>query len=114
MGLADASIENGHRARHFRVYAGNRTRLNLDMARNGSRYGFILNLAQSETERLLRTHIDDLGGTIEQRVELTGARQRDDVVEVRLRDAAGCETEMCATYGSAATAQTAGCATSSA
>src|SRR2546429_5280218 len=60
MGLADAFIEHGHRGRRFCMYAGNRSLLNLDMTRNGSRYGFILNLAQSETERLLRSRVHEL------------------------------------------------------
>src|SRR5215472_6301692 len=62
MGLAEAFIEHGHRGRHYRMYVGNQSLLNLDMTRNGSRYGFILNLAQSQTERLLRTRVLELGG----------------------------------------------------
>ncbi|MFN2518815.1 MAG: FAD-dependent monooxygenase [Jatrophihabitantaceae bacterium] len=98
MHLADTFIEHGHRVRRFRMYAGNRTVLNLDMSRNGSRHGFILNLAQSETERLLRTRLDWLGGTVEQRTELVRVSERDDAVEATLRDAAGRETEIRADY----------------
>ena len=98
MGLADAFIEHGHRGRRFRMYAGHRSLLNLDMTRNGSRYGFILNLAQSETERLLRSRVRELGGTIEQRSELVGLSQRGDGVDATLRDANGRETEIRAGY----------------
>ena len=98
MGLAETFIEHGHRGRRFRMYAGNRSLLNLDMTRNGSRYGFILNLAQSETERLLRTRVHQLGGTIEQRSELAGACERGDGVDATLRDAEGRETEIRAGY----------------
>ena len=92
MGLADAFIEYGHRGRRFRMYAGHRSLLNLDMTRNGSRYGFILNLAQSETERLLRSRVHELGGTIEQRSELVGLSQRGDGVDATLRHADGSRT----------------------
>src|ERR1700758_3411333 len=98
MGLADAFIEHGHRGRRFRMYAGNRSLLNLDMTRNGSRYGFILNLAQSETERLLRSRVHELGGTIEQRSELAGLSQHGDGVAAPLRFADGRETEIRAGY----------------
>jgi 2-polyprenyl-6-methoxyphenol hydroxylase-like FAD-dependent oxidoreductase len=98
MGLAETFIEHGHRGRRFRMYAGNRSLLNLDMTRNGSRYGFILNLAQSETERLLRARVHELGGVIEQRTELTGVCERGDAVDATLRDAEGRATEIRAGY----------------
>ena len=98
MGLADAFIEHGQCVRRFRMYAGHRSLLNLDMTRNGSRYGFILNLAQSETERLLRSRVHELGGTIEQRSELAGLCPRGDGVDATLRFAGGRETEIRAGY----------------
>jgi 2-polyprenyl-6-methoxyphenol hydroxylase-like FAD-dependent oxidoreductase len=98
MGLADAFIEHGQCVRRFRMYADHRSLLNLDMTRNGSRYGFILNLAQSETERLLRSRVHELGGTIEQRSELAGLCERGDGVDVTVRFADGRETEIRAGY----------------
>jgi hypothetical protein len=35
MGLAESFVENGHQVRRFRMYAGKRSLLNLDMTRNG-------------------------------------------------------------------------------
>ena len=98
MGLADTFIEQGHQVRRLRMYAGNRNLVNLDLSRNGSRYGFVLHLPQSDTERLLRARVIELGGTIEQGIELVGFAQRGDVVEARLRGAAGDETELSAGY----------------
>src|SRR5215472_9642556 len=98
MGLADAFIGQGHRVRHLRMYAGQRNLLDLDLARNGSRYDFTLHLPQSQTETLLRARVRELGGTIEQRAELVRLAERGDAVDVTLRDATGREIEVSAHY----------------
>jgi 2-polyprenyl-6-methoxyphenol hydroxylase-like FAD-dependent oxidoreductase len=98
MGLADAFIDQGHRVRRFRWYAGQRNLLDLDLARNGSRYGFVLHLPQSQTETLLRARVRDLGGTIEHRAELVRLAERGDAVDATLRDAAGREIQVSAGY----------------
>ena len=98
MGLADTFIERGHRASHLRMYAGTRKLLNLNLAKNGSRYGFVLHLPQRETELLLRARVQELGGTIEQGVELLSLAERGDAVDATLRDSAGREVDMSAGY----------------
>lgn len=98
MGLADAFIDSGHKVRRFRMYAGTRTLLNLDLARNGSPYGFVLHLPQCDTERLLRARVRELGGTIEQGVELVGLADRGSVVHATVRDIAGGRTGISADY----------------
>ncbi|MGZ4458097.1 MAG: FAD-dependent monooxygenase [Nocardioidaceae bacterium] len=98
MGLADSFTEHGHRVRRFRMYTGARTLLNLDLERNGSPYGFILHLAQHETETLLRARLRELGGAVEQGVELVRVSEHGDVVDATLRDVAGRETELSAGY----------------
>ena len=98
MGLAESFVEHGHQVRRFRMYAGKRSLLNLDMTRNGSRYGFILHLPQSETERLLRERVHELGGRVEHGVELVRLVEQGDVVNVTLRDAAGREIELGVDY----------------
>jgi 2-polyprenyl-6-methoxyphenol hydroxylase-like FAD-dependent oxidoreductase len=98
MGLADAFIDHGHRVRRLRWYAGQRNLLDLDLARNGSRYGFTLHLPQSQTETLLRARERELGGTIEQGVELVRLAERRDAVDATLRGADGQEIEVSAGY----------------
>lgn len=93
MGLADAFVERGHRVRRFRVYSGQRTLFVLDFARNGSPYGFALVLPQRETEMLLRTRVRELGGIVEQGVELVRAAEDGSAVNATLRDLAGVDTE---------------------
>jgi 2-polyprenyl-6-methoxyphenol hydroxylase-like FAD-dependent oxidoreductase len=98
MGLAETFIAHGHQVRRFRICAGRRSLLNLDLSRNGSRFGFILHLPQNETERLLRLRVEQLGGAVEQGVELLGLNQQNDQVCAKLRDAAGHEIEVSAGY----------------
>jgi 2-polyprenyl-6-methoxyphenol hydroxylase-like FAD-dependent oxidoreductase len=93
MGLADAFIERGHRVRRYRVHARQRSIFVLDMARNGSPYGFTLHLPQHETETLLRARVQELGGIIEQGVELTRFIEDGNAVYATLRDLAGHESE---------------------
>jgi 2-polyprenyl-6-methoxyphenol hydroxylase-like FAD-dependent oxidoreductase len=98
MGLADAFIERGHRVHRLRMYAAGRRLLDLNLARNGSRYGFVLHLPQRDTEALLRARVQELGGTIEQGVELVRLAETGGAVHATLRDAAGRETDMSAGY----------------
>jgi 2-polyprenyl-6-methoxyphenol hydroxylase-like FAD-dependent oxidoreductase len=98
MGLAETFVAHGHPVRGFRMYAGARTLLNLDMTHNGSRYGFMLSLPQDETERLLRAHLRGLGGTIEQGVELIRFSDSGDSVDATLRDTPGREFDISADY----------------
>jgi 2-polyprenyl-6-methoxyphenol hydroxylase-like FAD-dependent oxidoreductase len=98
IGLAETFIEHGHQVRRFRMYAGKRTLLNLDLTRNGSPYGFMLHLPQSETERLLRQRVRELGGTVEQGVELVRLAEQGDVVDTTLRDRTGRRIELTADY----------------
>jgi 2-polyprenyl-6-methoxyphenol hydroxylase-like FAD-dependent oxidoreductase len=80
------------------LYAGARRLFNLDLTNNGSVYGFTLSLPQRDTELLLRARVQELGGVIEQGVELLHLTQTRDGVDASLSDAAGHETEVTAGY----------------
>ena len=67
MGLAERFIEHGQVVRHLRFYSEGRCLTSLEFARCGSRFGFLLDLPQDQTERLLRARIAELGGVVEQR-----------------------------------------------
>jgi 2-polyprenyl-6-methoxyphenol hydroxylase-like FAD-dependent oxidoreductase len=71
MGLADRFLDTGQRARRFTFYADGKRRVSLDLSLNGTRFGFVLDIPQYQTERLLRTRVAELGGTVESGVELT-------------------------------------------
>ncbi len=98
MGLADTFIARGHTVRRLRMYAGQKNLLDLGPARNGSRVDFTLHLSQCDTEMLLRDRVRELGGTIEQGVELVRLAEDGPAVDATLRDATGGEIEISSDY----------------
>jgi 2-polyprenyl-6-methoxyphenol hydroxylase-like FAD-dependent oxidoreductase len=89
MGLAERFVEHGQVVRWFSFYTDGKPRLSLDLSRNGTRFGFMLDIPQHQTECLLRARIAELGGVIEQRTELTGLTGDAAGVTARVRNAAG-------------------------
>jgi 2-polyprenyl-6-methoxyphenol hydroxylase-like FAD-dependent oxidoreductase len=89
MGLAERFVHHGQVVRWFSFYTGGRHRLSLDLARNGTRFPFMLDIPQHHTERLLRERVAELGGVIEQGTELTGLRDETAGITATVRDAAG-------------------------
>jgi 2-polyprenyl-6-methoxyphenol hydroxylase-like FAD-dependent oxidoreductase len=98
MGLAERFSERGQVVRYLRVYSQGRSLVSLDFARSGSRFGFLLDLPQDETERLLRTRITELGGVVEQEAELTGLTTAGDAVTATIRGHAGQTRAITASY----------------
>ena len=98
MGLAERFTERGQALRHFRFYSEGRCLVSLDFARSGSRFGFLLDLPQDQTERLLRTRVTELGGVIEQRAELTGLTAAGDTVTATIRGGSGETRTITASY----------------
>ncbi len=96
MGLADRFVEYGQIVRQWHFYTDGRPRLSLDLSRNGTRFGFMLDIPQHQTECLLRARVAELGGVIEQRAELTGLTDEAGGVTARVRDAGGQTREMTA------------------
>ena len=89
MGLAERFVAHGQVVRHMRFYSASRCLVNLEFARCGSRFGFLLDLPQDQTERLLRARIAELGGVVENRTELTGLTVGGDVVTAAVRGPGG-------------------------
>ena len=89
MGLADRFIERGQLVRYFRFYSRARCLVSLEFARCGSRFGFLLDLPQDETQRLLRARVGELGGVIEQRAELLRLAPGSDAVTATVRTPRG-------------------------
>ncbi|MDQ6900823.1 MAG: FAD-dependent monooxygenase [Candidatus Dormibacteraeota bacterium] len=89
MGLSEQFLERGQVVRRFRFYSDGKSLLNLDLSRSGSRFGFMLDIPQHETEALLRARIAELGGTIEQAVELLTLHQDEAGAAATVQDRAG-------------------------
>jgi len=98
MGLADRFAECGQVVRHFTFYTDGRRRLSLDLTSNGTRFPFMLDIPQHDTESLLRARVAELGGVIEQRTELAGLCDEADGVTATTRDAAGRASVITAGY----------------
>jgi 2-polyprenyl-6-methoxyphenol hydroxylase-like FAD-dependent oxidoreductase len=89
MGLAERFTERGQVVRQLRFYSRGRCLTSLEFARCGSRFGYLLDLPQDQTERLLRARVTELGGAIEQRAELTGLTEEAGAVTATIRCPAG-------------------------
>jgi 2-polyprenyl-6-methoxyphenol hydroxylase-like FAD-dependent oxidoreductase len=89
MGLSERFLERGQVVRRFRFYSDGRSLLDLDLSRSGSRFGFMLDIPQHETETLLRAQVAELGGTIEQGVELLALNQDQARVTAMVRNQGG-------------------------
>jgi 2-polyprenyl-6-methoxyphenol hydroxylase-like FAD-dependent oxidoreductase len=89
MGLAERFLADGQVVRHMRFYSDGRCLASLEYARCGSRFGFMLNLPQDQTERLLRARVTELGGVVENRTELTGLTVGGDAVTAAVRGPGG-------------------------
>ena len=89
MGILDRFLEVGHPVRGVRVQRGGRDLVGIDMAHNGSPYGFMLHLPQHRTEALLRQRLTELGGRVESGVELVSFAEEGHHVTVIVRDAGG-------------------------
>jgi 2-polyprenyl-6-methoxyphenol hydroxylase-like FAD-dependent oxidoreductase len=85
MGLAERFVERGQVVNHLRFYSEGRCLVSLEFARCGSRFGFVLDLPQDETERLLRARITELGGAVEDGTKLTGLTAGHDTVIAAVR-----------------------------
>jgi 2-polyprenyl-6-methoxyphenol hydroxylase-like FAD-dependent oxidoreductase len=89
MGLAERFLDRGQIVRRFRFYSDGRRLLSLDLSNNGSRYGFMLDIAQDDTERLLRARVAELEGVIESGSELESFEAMPAFVAAKVRDSAG-------------------------
>ena len=86
MGLAERFVECGQVVRHLNFYSEGRCLASLEFARCGSRFGFVLDLPQDQTERLLLARIAELGGVVENRTELISLTAGPQAVTAVVRD----------------------------
>jgi 2-polyprenyl-6-methoxyphenol hydroxylase-like FAD-dependent oxidoreductase len=89
MGCAEAFLAAGHKATGANIVAGGKRLAHIDFDSIASPYPFGLMIPQSETERLLETHLQSLGVAVERQVEVTGFTTTGDGVVATLRHADG-------------------------
>jgi 2-polyprenyl-6-methoxyphenol hydroxylase-like FAD-dependent oxidoreductase len=98
LGLADRFVDHGQMVRWFSFYTDGKRRLSLELSRNGTRFPFMLDIPQHQTEALLRARIAELGGVIEQGTEVTGLADGPVGVTATVRDADGLPRQITAGY----------------
>ncbi|MGH2617647.1 MAG: FAD-dependent monooxygenase [Thermomicrobiales bacterium] len=92
MGIPETALQPAVRPRAVRFAERNRTLARIALTVNTRSDGTespLIVVNQSDTERVLARRLDQLGGRIEQSVELVGFRLDGDQVVATLRDAAG-------------------------
>jgi 2-polyprenyl-6-methoxyphenol hydroxylase-like FAD-dependent oxidoreductase len=90
-GCAEAFLATGQRAVAANIVAGATRIAHIDFDGVASPYPFGLMIPQSDTERLLETHLQSLGVTVERQTEVTGFTATDDAVTSTLRHPDGRE-----------------------
>jgi 2-polyprenyl-6-methoxyphenol hydroxylase-like FAD-dependent oxidoreductase len=86
MGIAERVRAAGRELLSPTVYDGDRMILRISYHHlRASRYPAALILPQDQTERFLRAHLSELGGTVERSRELLDIRQEDDAVIARVK-----------------------------
>jgi 2-polyprenyl-6-methoxyphenol hydroxylase-like FAD-dependent oxidoreductase len=98
MGMAERFIERGQVVRRLSFYSQGRHQVSLEFGHCGSPYGFLLDLPQDETQRLLRDRVAELGGVVEQRSELAGLTVGSDAVSAVVTDTSGRAESITASY----------------
>ncbi len=78
-------LELGHRARVANLYSNGQRFTRLDFDPLQTRYPYLLFLDQSETERLLATHLEEFGVQVERGVELVDVTQGSAGLQATLR-----------------------------
>jgi 2-polyprenyl-6-methoxyphenol hydroxylase-like FAD-dependent oxidoreductase len=93
-GCAASFVAAGQKVYAANIIAGRSTVGHIDITGVKSPYPYALMLPQSETERLLEEHLQNLGVAIERQVELTSFSQSDYSVTGKLRRADGSEEDV--------------------
>jgi len=99
--IASDMVKLGNRGRSAALYDGAKSLGKVDFDGIDSRFNFVLLLAQSETERLLREHLHAAGVAVERETEMVAFAQEDGAssgVRVTLRRANGDVEEVDAAY----------------
>ena len=90
-GIIDEALEYGLRVSNISMYADGERIVHIATDELQGPYPFVLDVAQSETERILGQHLTQLGVEVERQVELVDFKQDEEKVTARLRHSDGRE-----------------------
>jgi 2-polyprenyl-6-methoxyphenol hydroxylase-like FAD-dependent oxidoreductase len=94
LGIIDEILAAGHVVRGLSGHVNDRRIFHFTYDELDSPYPFLLNIVQSDTERILGGLVERQGLTVEWEVELLGFEQDDDGVTARLRHPDGTEEDV--------------------
>ena len=97
-GIAEKTVVRGRKLTKARFCSDGKEILSFSFDKIPSRYSYVLFLAQSETEKILKEKMETLGARTERGVELLSITQRDGGVEAMLRNADGREERFAARW----------------
>ncbi|GFG49624.1 hypothetical protein CQY20_19105 [Mycolicibacterium agri] len=89
LGIVEAAVARGLPVRRFNILSEQRQIAEFDLGGLDTPYPYLLMLPQHVTEQILRDRLVELGGGVEQAVELIGFTQDADGVDAVLRHANG-------------------------
>jgi 2-polyprenyl-6-methoxyphenol hydroxylase-like FAD-dependent oxidoreductase len=91
IGVIEAILGAGHKLHGIHISAAGQRLASLNLNDIESPYPFMISLPQSATERILSTHLAQMGGNVERQVELLGFTQDNQGVTATLRHLQGQE-----------------------
>jgi 2-polyprenyl-6-methoxyphenol hydroxylase-like FAD-dependent oxidoreductase len=97
-GLAEEFVELGHRAGGGDIYGDGKLLVHVDFTRIASPYNFVLFLAQTETDRILREALEAQGAAVEWGTKVTAIGLEPSGVTAVLEHADGAIEEVTAAY----------------
>jgi 2-polyprenyl-6-methoxyphenol hydroxylase-like FAD-dependent oxidoreductase len=98
MGIVDEMISTGIKATAMQLYAGHSKLFRVPLGGVDSAFPFTLTTAQTETERVLDEHLQELGVTVDRGSELVALSQDDHTVHATLRHQDGSTEQVRASW----------------
>lgn len=98
IGMIAPVLAQGHPIHGVNMYADGQKLLHLSISEIESPYPYVIDLPQSETERILTEHLAGFGVQVERPVELTAFTQDEEAVTATLKQADGSEATVRAPY----------------
>lgn len=97
-GISKKALEHGERAISASAYSKGRLIFHTRYDNLTSDYDFLTNIPQADTERVLREHLEELGGKVEWKTKVVDFTEHDDGIQANLEDEQGHQSQVSAAY----------------